>query len=54
MSSSTRPEAAYLSTVDLHQQCLHLCSSWSSWLVPMGLALAASMVYRYLFLKEDK
>jgi len=29
-------------------------SSWSSWLVPMGLALAASMVYRYLFLKEDK
>merc|ERR1712243_185216 len=28
-------------------------SSWSSWLVPMASALIASMMYRYLFVKEE-
>jgi len=28
-------------------------SSWSSWLVPMAFALIASMLYRYLFVKEE-
>eukprot|EP00090_Calanus_glacialis_P039227 TRINITY_DN682_c0_g1_i1.p2 TRINITY_DN682_c0_g1~~TRINITY_DN682_c0_g1_i1.p2 ORF type:complete len:140 (-),score=50.83 TRINITY_DN682_c0_g1_i1:110-529(-) len=29
-------------------------SSWSSWLVPMAFALIASMMYRYLFVKEEE